>query len=47
LDALVREALMNRFREDTSQKKYEEILEKVLQRNLSPWEAVQILMKEK
>jgi LAO/AO transport system kinase len=47
LDALVREALMNRFRKDTSQKKYEETLEKVLQRNMSPWEAVQILMKEK
>jgi LAO/AO transport system kinase len=47
LDALVREALMNRFREDTSQKKYEDTLEKVLQRNMSPWEAVQILMKEK
>jgi LAO/AO transport system kinase len=47
LDALVREALMNRFRKDTPQKKYEETLEKVLQRNMSPWEAVQILMKEK
>jgi LAO/AO transport system kinase len=47
LDALVREALMNRFRKDTLQKKYEETLEKVLQRNMSPWEAVQILMKEK
>jgi LAO/AO transport system kinase len=47
LDALVREALMNRFREDTSAKKYEDTLEKVLQRNMSPWEAVKILMKEK
>jgi LAO/AO transport system kinase len=47
LEALVREALMNRFREDTPQKKYEDTLEKVLQRNMSPWEAVQILMKEK
>jgi LAO/AO transport system kinase len=47
LDALVREALMNRFREDTSQANYEDTLEKVLQRNMSPWEAVKILMKEK
>jgi LAO/AO transport system kinase len=47
LDALVREALINRFRKDTPQKKYEDTLEKVLQRNMSPWEAVQILMKEK
>lgn len=47
LDALVREALMNRFREDTSQTKYEDTLEKVLRRNVSPWEAVKILMKEK
>jgi LAO/AO transport system kinase len=47
LDALVREALMNQFRKDTPQKKYEDTLEKVLQRNMSPWEAVKILMKEK
>jgi LAO/AO transport system kinase len=47
LDALVREALMNQFRKNTPQKKYEDALEKVLQRNMSPWEAVKILMKEK
>jgi LAO/AO transport system kinase len=47
LDALVREALMSQFRKDTPQTKYEDTLEKVLQRNMSPWEAVKILIKEK
>ena len=47
LDALVREALVNRFREDVSQQQYEDVLERVIQRVLSPWEAVMILLKEK
>jgi LAO/AO transport system kinase len=47
LEALVREALMNQFRKNTSQTKYEDTLEKIMQRKISPWEAVKILMKEK
>jgi LAO/AO transport system kinase len=47
LEALVRETLMNQFRKDTSQTKYEDTLEKIMQRKISPWEAVKILMKEK
>jgi LAO/AO transport system kinase len=44
LEALVRDSLMNRFREDVPQTTYEEVLEKVIQRNLSPWEAAKILL---
>jgi LAO/AO transport system kinase len=47
LEALVRESLMEQFRENTSQTKYQDVLEKIMQRNISPWEAVKILMKEK
>jgi LAO/AO transport system kinase len=47
LDALVRESLMKRFRETVPEEMYEDVLEKVVQRNISPWEAVRILMKEK
>jgi LAO/AO transport system kinase len=47
LDALVRESLMNRFRELVPEEMIEDVLEKVVQRNISPWEAVKILMKEK
>jgi hypothetical protein len=35
---------MNRFREEIPQKKYDEMLEKIVQRNMSPWEAVKLLM---
>ena len=44
LEALIQEALLNRFREAVPQKRYEDILERVLNRNLSPWEAVKLLM---
>ncbi len=44
LDALIRETLMSRFREGVPQKQYDEIVEKVVKRNLSPWEAVKVLM---
>ncbi|NOT03071.1 MAG: methylmalonyl Co-A mutase-associated GTPase MeaB [Anaerolineales bacterium] len=44
LEALIREKLLNRFREDVPQKRYDEILEKVIQRNISPWEAVRMLI---
>lgn len=47
LEALIRETLLNRFMENVPQGMYEDVLEKVIQRNVSPWEAMKILMKEK
>jgi len=44
LDALIHEELVSRFRQDVPQKQYQTILEKVFQRELSPGEAVRILM---
>lgn len=44
LDALIRETLVNQFMEDVPQKQYDEALERIIQRNLSPWEAVKMLM---
>jgi LAO/AO transport system kinase len=44
LDALIREELVSRFRRDVTQKQYEDALEKIIQRNISPGEAVKILM---
>ncbi len=44
LEAVLREALMGRFMDTIPQKKYEEILEKVLNRNISPYEAVNLLL---
>jgi LAO/AO transport system kinase len=44
LDALIREELVNRFRQDALQNQYEDLLEKIIQRELSPGEAVRILM---
>jgi LAO/AO transport system kinase len=44
LDALIREALVNQFREDIPQKQVDDVLEKIIQRNISPWEAVKVLM---
>ena len=44
LDALIREALMSRFLENIQQEKYDEVIEKVLNRDLSPYEAVMILV---
>jgi LAO/AO transport system kinase len=44
LDALIGQELMARFLEKVEQKKYEEVLEKVLNRNLSPYEAVKFLV---
>ena len=44
LEMLVREELMGRFREEIPETRYEEILEQVVQKSLSPWEAVRILM---
>jgi LAO/AO transport system kinase len=44
LDALIREALVNQFKEDVPQKQVDDVLEKIIQRNISPWEAVKLLM---
>ena len=44
LDALIREELVSRFRRDVPQKQYENMLEKIIQREMSPGEAVQLLM---
>lgn len=46
LDALIRETLVSRFREDVPQQKYEDALERIVQRELSPWEAVKLLMQK-
>lgn len=45
LDALIRETLVSRFREDVPRQKYEDVLERVVQRELSPWEAVKVLIQ--
>jgi LAO/AO transport system kinase len=44
LDALIREELVSRFRQDVPKDQYESMLEKITQRELSPGEAVRILM---
>ncbi len=44
LEALIHEALVKRFREEVIQEKYEDVLGKVMQRNISPWEAVNLLL---
>ena len=44
LEAVLGEALMTRFHENIPEGKYEEIVEQVLNRNLSPWEAVKSLL---
>jgi LAO/AO transport system kinase len=44
LDALLQETLLARFRERVSEVQYEEVLERVFQRELAPWEAVKMLL---
>ena len=44
LDALIREALVNDFHRDVPQKKYDAVLVKIIQRSLSPLEAMKMLM---
>ena len=44
LDALIRDELVSRFRQDIPQKQYDNLLEKIIQRELSPGEAVTLLM---
>lgn len=45
LDTLIQEYLMQKFRQDVPAEEYNETLEKIFRRNLSPWEAVEILVK--
>lgn len=47
MEALLREALMDRFLESVSQVKYEEMIDKVTNRNISPYEAVNFLLNGK
>lgn len=44
LDALIRDELTSRFLENVQQEKYDEVVEKVLNRNLSPYDGVKLLM---
>jgi putative protein kinase ArgK-like GTPase of G3E family len=47
MEALLREALMDRFFESIQQEHYEEMMERVLDRNISPYEAVKFLLNGK
>lgn len=44
VEALLREALMDRFLEHIQQETYDEMIEDVVKRNISPYEAVNILL---
>ena len=46
LDALIRDELLSRFLENIQQEKYDEVVEKILNRDLSPYEAVKFLVNE-
>jgi LAO/AO transport system kinase len=46
LQALLQEELMSRFLKKVQRNKYEEILEKVIQRTLAPYEAIKLLLNE-
>ena len=47
LDVLIREELMSRFLENIQQTKYDEVVDKLLNRDLSPYGAVQFLVNGK
>ncbi|HSL44485.1 MAG TPA: methylmalonyl Co-A mutase-associated GTPase MeaB [Anaerolineales bacterium] len=47
METLLREALMDRFLENIPQEKYDEMIENVVKRSISPYEAVNILMNGK
>lgn len=47
MEALLREILMDRFFENVGQTEYDAILEKILHRNISPQEAVDLLLNGK
>lgn len=44
LDALIQETLVMRFRESVPPQRYQEVIEQILKRDLSPGEAVKVLM---
>ncbi len=44
LEAVLEEELVKRFFENIQQEKYDEVVEKVLQRNISPYEAIKLLL---
>lgn len=44
MEILLREALMTRFLEDIQPENYEEMVQKVVSRNISPYDAVQVLL---
>lgn len=44
LEAILREALVGRFMQSIPQKKYDEVIQNVLNRNISPYEAVNLLL---
>ena len=44
MEALLKEALMDRFLENIQRESYEKMVEKVLDRNISPYDAVQLLL---
>jgi len=46
LEAVLREELMNRFFEHIQPEKYKDVVEKVIQRDISPYEAVKYLLDE-
>jgi LAO/AO transport system kinase len=43
MEALLQETLMGQFREKVSREKYDQVLRRVFERELSPWEAVKLL----
>lgn len=47
MEALLREVLMDRFFESVQQVKYEEMIERIVSRNISPYEAVKFLLNGK
>ena len=44
LDALIRETLVDQFRQEVSQMQYDAAVQRILQREISPWEAAKSLM---
>ncbi|RPJ23801.1 MAG: methylmalonyl Co-A mutase-associated GTPase MeaB [Chloroflexi bacterium] len=47
MEALLRETLMDRFLQNVQQENYEEMIEKIVNRNISPHEAVKLLLNGK
>ena len=47
LDVLIREALVKRFEENLAPREFEKVVDRMLDRELSPWEAVNSLLNGK